>query len=777
MFVPEDSSESSTDYVSKARALVAKMTIEEKALLTSGDGWWNTHAIERLQIPSVCMTDGPHGLRKVEGGGLSTSVPATCFPTASALASSWDTDLIRQVGVALAEESQANNVQILLGPGVNMKRSSLGGRNFEYLSEDPLLAGKMAAAYIQGVQSQGVGTSLKHYAANNQELERMATSSNLDECTLHEIYLPAFEIAVKEAQPWSVMAAYNLVNGVPATENGLLLQKILRTQWGFQGFVVSDWGAVNDHVKGVNAGLNLEMPGSGDYHRSKIIEGIGTGQVSPGVLDQVVESLLAVVLVAKDRHPPGATFDVAQHDALARQAAGESVVLLKNADNLLPLEVGQSKTIAVIGAFSKTPRYQGAGSSQVNPTRVSTAYDELVKLAGNDTEIRYASGYTEEGTTSDQLIDEARQQAAGANVAVVFAGLPDSFESEGFDRASLDMPAGHNELIEAVSAVQPNVAVVLMNGSGVTMPWADKVRVIVEAWLGGQAGGGAIADVLIGKVNPSGKLSESFPARLEDTPPYPDFPARDKEANYREGIFIGYRYYDARKITPLFPFGFGLSYTTFAYSDLRLSAAAIKDTDGVTVELKVKNTGQVAGKEVVQLYIHEQSPKVVRPERELKAFAKVDLRPGEEKTVSFQLARRDFAFYDASSHDWSVNPGKFDILVGASSRDLPLKQTIEVEVTRSGYSRLTRHSLLKEFANHPKGKAFHRQLVEAFGLGNPYEQTEELSTLAPDEAATKRKADMAVTAFLDDMPVYKVCRFSEDRFTEEMLEDILKQVQ
>ena len=399
-----------------------------------------------------------------------------------------------------------------------------------------------------------------------------------------------------------------------------------------------------------------------------------------------------------------------------------------------------------------------------------------MKLAGNDTEIRYASGYTEEGTTSDQLIDEARQQAAGANVAVVFAGLPDSFESEGFDRASLDMPAGHNELIEAVSAVQPNVAVVLMNGSGVTMPWAEKVRAIVEAWLGGQAGGGAIADVLIGKVNPSGKLSETFPARLEDTPPYPDFPARDKEANYREGIFIGYRYYDARKITPLFPFGFGLSYTTFAYSDLRLSAAAIKDTDGITVELKVKNTGQVAGKEVVQLYIHEQSPKVVRPERELKAFAKVDLRPGEEKTVSFQLARRDFAFYDASSHDWSVNPGKFDILVGASSRDLPLKQTMEVEVTRSGYSRLTRHSLLKEFANHPKGKAFHRQLVEAFGLGNPYEQSEELSTLAPDEAATKRKADMAVTAFLDDMPVYKVCRFSENRFTEEMLEDILKQV-
>jgi beta-glucosidase len=658
-----------------------------------------------------------------------------------------------------------------------MKRSSLGGRNFEYFSEDPLLAGKMAAAYIQAVQSQGVGTSLKHYAANNQEFERMAASSNLDERTLREIYLPAFEIAVREAQPWSVMAAYNLVNGVPATENALLLQEILRTQWGFHGFVVSDWGAVNDHVKGVNAGLNLEMPGSGVYHRNKIIEGVGSGKISSAVLNDVVESLLAVVLEARDRHRPGVTFDVAQHDALARRAAGESLVLLKNTGNLLPLDVGKIKTIAVIGAFSKTPRYQGAGSSQVNPTRVSTAYDELVKLLGSDAVIRYASGYIEEGTTTDQLIDEARRQAAGADVAVVFAGLPDSFESEGFDRASLDMPAGHNQLIEAVSAVQPNVAVVLMNGSAVTMPWADKVRAIVEAWLGGQAGGGAIADALTGRVNPSGKLSETFPARLEDTAPYPEFPARSKEANYGEGIFIGYRYYDARKITPLFPFGFGLSYTIFAYSDLRLNASAIKDTDGVTVELKVRNTGQVAGKEVVQLYVHEQSPKVVRPEKELKAFAKVDLRPGEEKTVSFQLARRDFAFYDASSHDWSVNPGKFDILVGASSRDLPLKQTLEVEVAQSGYARLTRHSLLKEFANHPKGKTFHRQLVEAFGLGNPYEQTEELSTLTPEEAAAKTKANMAIKAFLDDMPVYKVCRFSEGRFAEEMLDDILAQVQ
>ena len=750
---------SSIDYLSKAKALVAEMTLEEMALLLSGDGWWHTHSIDRLQIPAISIFDGPHGLRKVEGGGLPTSVPATCFPTASGLASSWDTELIRQVGAALAEECQAHDVQILLGPGINMKRSPLAGRNFEYLSEDPVLAGKMAAAYIQGVQSQGVGTSLKHYAANNQEFERMATSSNLDERTLHELYLSAFEIAVKEAQPWSVMAAYNPVNHVYATENSLLLRDILRTQWGFEGFVVSDWGAVHDGVAGVNAGLSLEMPGSGDYHRNKVIEAVRTGRLSPSRLDEAVVPLLTVILKAKDHHRSGATFDVEQHDGLARLAAAESLVLLKNVGGLLPLDFKQTKTIAVIGAFAKTPRYQGAGSSQVNPTRISTAYDELVKLVDKNTVVRYAAGYTEEGATTEDLIEEAKQQAKAAEVAVVFAGLPNSYECEGFDRPSLEMPAGHNHLIAAVSTAQPNVAVVLMNGSAVTMPWADQVRAIVEAWLGGQAGGGAIADVLTGRINPSGKLSETFPARLEETPAYPDFPARTKEANYGEGIFIGYRYYDARKIVPLFPFGFGLSYTTFAYSDLRIDTSAIKDMESVTVGAKIKNTGRVAGQEVVQLYVHEQNAEPVRPEKELKAFAKIALQAGEERTVSFQLTKRDFAYYDTFRHDWIVNPGKFEIMVGSSSQELPLRQTIEVETNEQDRAQLNRDSLLKEFRNHLKGKTFHPQLVEAFGMGNPDE------------------ADMAVRAFLDDMPVYKVCAFSEGKFTEQMLKEILKQVQ
>jgi beta-glucosidase len=636
-----------------------------------------------------------------------------------------------------------------------MKRSPLGGRNFEYFSEDPVLAGKMAAAYIQGVQSQGVGTSLKHYAANNQEFERMVTSSNLDERTLHEIYLPAFEIAVREAQPWSVMAAYNPVNDVYATENSLLLQEILRKQWGFEGFVVSDWGAVHDGVAGISSGLNLEMPGSGDYLRGKLIEAVRTGRLSAAQLDKAVTPLLAVILKAVELRQLGAAFDVGRHDALARQAAGESLVLLKNDGHLLPIDLEQSKTVAVIGAFAKKPRYQGAGSSQVNPTRISIPYDELVKLAAQKADIRYAAGYTEEGATNEDLIEEARQQAKAADVAVVFAGLPNSYESEGFDRTSMDMPAGHNELIEAVSAVQPNVAVVLMNGSAITMPWVDKVKAILEAWLGGQAGGGAVADALTGRTNPSGKLSETFPARLEDTPPYPVFPGRNRQANYGEGIFIGYRHYDARRLAPLFPFGFGLSYTTFAYSELRASAPLISDGEGLTVEAKVTNTGSVAGQEVVQLYIRERDSKVVRPEKELKAFTKVALQPGESKTVRFQLGSRDFAYFDDSRHDWVVNAGRFEILVGGSSQELPLRKTIEVKTNRQDSVQLTRESLLEEFRNHPKGKAFYHQLAEGFGLGNPDE------------------ADMMVRAFLDDMPVYKVCAFSGGKFTEERLNQIL----
>jgi beta-glucosidase len=761
------------EYHAKARQLVARMELEEKALLLTGDGWWATHRIDRLGIPSISLTDGPHGVRKGQGAGLVTSVPATCFPTASALSCSWDLDLLRQVGVALGKESQAIDVQILLGPGVNMKRSPLGGRNFEYFSEDPVLAGKLAVAYIQGVQSQGVGTSLKHYAVNNQEYERMATSSNLDERTLHEIYLPAFEIAVKEGQPWTVMSAYNLVNGIYASEHRELLRDILRDQWGFTGFVTSDWGGINERVAGLAGGTNLEMPGSGAYNSEKIIAGVQEGRLLPETLDQSVTEVLAVILKVKGEHKENASFDVDEHHALARKAGSESIVLLKNEEDILPLNLEKLNRIAIIGAFAKMPRYQGSGSSQVNPTKVSNAYDELVRLAGGAPKFEYAAGYDFDGNVTEALLEEARQVASRAEVAVVFAGLPDSYESEGFDRESLDMPRGHNQLIEAVSAVQPKVVVVLMNGSAIIMPWADRVKAIVEGWLGGQAGGGAIADVLTGAVNPSGKLSETFPKSIYETPTFPHFPARNRQASYGEGLFIGYRHYDTKQLEPRFPFGFGLSYTTFAYTGIKASATSIRDSDGVTLEVSVKNTGTVPGKEVVQLYVREQSPAVIRPEKELKAFTKVALSSGEEKVVTLQLTKRDFAYYDTDLHHWNVRSGKFDVLVGGSSRDPPLKVTIEVQATEISYPKLTSTSMLKDFQNHPKGQAFYSRLLEATGMEIP-----SLSdALSPQELAEKKKARMAVMAFLNEMVVNKLPAFSKGRFSDAELNGILQQVQ
>jgi beta-glucosidase len=771
---PREGAETPDQFLAKAREVVSQMTLQEKVLLLSGDGWWATHGIERLGVPSICLTDGPHGVRKGQGAGLSESVPATCFPTASALACSWDTDLVRQIGVALGEESQAIDVQILLGPGVNMKRSPLGGRNFEYFSEDPLLAGKLAVAYIQGVQSQGVGTSLKHYAVNNQEFERMATSSNLDERTLNEIYLPAFEIAVKEARPWTVMSAYNLVNGVYASEHRELLEDILRQRWGFTGFVMSDWGGVNDRVAGLSAGTDLEMPGSGDYNAQKITKAVQNSSLPADKLDESVAKVLAVILKTHESRKESASFNVEEHHALARRAGGESIVLLKNEDAVLPLDLARLRKIAIIGAFAKAPRYQGAGSSQVNPTRVSNAYNELVEIAGGDGKFVYSAGYTVEGEATDQLLEEARKAAATADVAIVFAGLPDSYESEGFDRSSLDMPAGHNKLIESVSDVQGNTVVVLMNGSAITMPWAHRVKAVVEGFLGGQAGGGAIADVLTGRINPSGKLAESFPRRLEDTPAYPNFPGRNGQAFYGEGVFIGYRYYDKRNIEPLFPFGYGLSYTTFAYEDIKVSASSIEDSDRLTVQVSLRNTGEVPGKEVVQLYVREQKPAVVRPRKELKAFAKVALAPDEEKTVAFELGKRDFAFYDAALHDWRVGPGNFDLLVGGSSRDLPLRKTITLQTAQVAIPELTRASMLKAFRDHPRGKAFYPRLLEAAGL--KLASKEESRAVSSEEAAAKDKADMAMMAFLDDMPANKLPAFSKGEFAEEELDEILRQV-
>lgn len=758
------------DYHSRAKELVDKMTLEEKASLTSGRDFWTTKPIERLGVPSIFMTDGPHGLRKANGADITNSVPATCFPTASALASTWNPDLISEVGAALGDECQANDVQILLGPGVNMKRSPLGGRNFEYFSEDPLLAGRMATAFIRGVQSRGVGVSMKHFAANNQEYERMANDSVIDERTLHEIYLPAFKLAVQEAQPWTLMCSYNQVNGVPASQNGLLLNDILRKRWRFNGFVMSDWGAVCDRVAGIKAGLNLEMPSSQGRTDAELVAAVRAGTLDVARLDEVVTDLLAVILRAYDGRQPGSTYDVAKHHALARRVDGESIVLLKNTGGILPLDLAKTRRIAVLGGFAQTPRYQGAGSSQVRPTQVATAFDELKKLADSGVEITYARGYSAEGSTDDASIAEAVRLATAADVALVFAGLPDTYESEGFDRTSLGLPEGHNRLVAAVVAAQPRSVVVLLNGAAVAMPWIDHVPAVVEAWLGGQAGGGALADVLTGRVNPSGKLSETFPVRLEDTPAFLNFPGLDGVTRYGEGVFIGYRYYDTKKIAPLFPFGHGLSYTTFAYTGITTEATSFDDSVGTRVHVTVKNTGPRAGQEVVQLYVREGASRVIRPDKELRAFAKVALAPGEERTVTFALGRPDFAYWDTRIHDWTVQTGRFEVLAGGSSRDLPLRLMLDVRAAHVVYPLLTRNSLVKAFTEQSQAKPVYDEILNmalvAFGQGGEEKGTAE-------QIASQRKVRAMFTAFIREMPVWKIMGFSGGTFTEEKMTEFI----
>jgi len=666
--------------MSNRSVLISNMTIQEKAALCSGQDFWHTKAIERLDIPSVMVADGPHGLRKVVGDSqqvdLQKSHPATCFPTASALAATWNRDLITQVGAALAEECRAEKVGVILGPGANIKRSPLCGRNFEYFSEDPYLSGEMAKCHITGVQSQGIGTSLKHFAANNQEYRRMTIDAVVDERALREIYLAGFEIAVREAQPWTVMGAYNRLNGTYCCEHPLLLQTILKEEWGHHGLTVTDWGAMNEPVDALIAGLELEMPGSNNGNQQRIVAAVQNGTLDEAVLDQAVERILKMVFQAHETLSEEFVFDPEVHHALARQVAGEGAVLLKNDAALLPLE--PTLKVALLGAFAKTPRYQGAGSSLVNPSRMDTLYSEMVNIAGESC-ITYAPGYHLKGDQPDHsLIQEAVETAAQADMVVISAGLPESFEIEGLDRQHLKLPDSHNQLIEAISAIHDKVVVVLSNGSPVEMPWAGQVQAVLEGYLGGQAGAGGIADLLYGIVNPSGKLAETFPVRLEDTPCHHYFPGGPKTVEYRESLYVGYRFYNTVDKEVLFPFGHGLSYTTFAYRDLTLSLSQISDQETVTARFKVKNTGAVEGKEIVQLYISPQESKVFRPKQELKGFEKITLLPGQEKEVEISLDRRAFAFYNTAIHDWHIESGLYQIQVGASSRDIRLTSTLQI---------------------------------------------------------------------------------------------------
>ncbi|WP_304458231.1 glycoside hydrolase family 3 C-terminal domain-containing protein [Alicyclobacillus sendaiensis] len=660
------------------RYLVPHLTLEEKASLCSGLNFWQTKPVERLGIPSLCMTDGPHGVRlQRPGGSFTDSEPATCFPTAAALANSWDPALVEQVGQALGDECRALGVHVLLGPGANIKRSPLCGRNFEYFSEDPLLSSEMAAAHIRGVQSRGVGACLKHFAANNQEYRRMTTSAEVDERTLREIYLASFEGAVKGGRPCTVMCAYNRLNGTYCSEHPWLLTEVLRREWGFDGVVVSDWGAVNDRVQGLAAGLDLEMPGGPYAQDSEIVQAVRDGRLDEAVLDAAVERLLA--LIDRAYRPQGHPVDLDAHHRLARQVAAESMVLLKNDGPVLPIAPG--RRVAVLGAFAVSPRYQGGGSSHVNPARLDEPLAEMRRAFGDDF-VLYAPGYAlDDDAPRPELIDEAVRAAAQADVAVVFAGLPESWESEGYDRAHMRMPDAHVALIEAVASAQPHTVVVLSNGAPVEMPWIHRVPAVIEAYLAGQAFGGAIADVLSGAVNPSGKLAETFPLRLEHNPSHPFFPGEGDRSEYREGIFVGYRYYDAKEMDVLFPFGHGLSYTAFKYEAIRVSREQIRDDEVLTVQVDVRNAGQRPGKEVVQLYVEPTSSRIMRPRRELRAFAKVALAPGEVQTVEFQLGKRAFAHYDVDAGDFIAESGRYEIRVGSSSRDLRLAATVEVVST------------------------------------------------------------------------------------------------
>ena len=696
------------------KQLTEQMTLEEKASLCSGQDFWFLKGIKRLGIPSIMVTDGPHGLRKQSGAadhvGLNQSVPATCFPTASALAATWNRDLIYQVGAALGEECRQEKVGVILGPGLNIKRSPLCGRNFEYFSEDPYLAGEIASSHINGVQSQGVGTSMKHYAANNQEHRRMTIDVIVDERALREIYLAGYEIAVKKAQPWTVMCSYNRINGVYACENQYLMNEILKEEWGHQGLVVTDWGAMNERVPALKAGVDLEMPGPSPENDARILAAVRSGELDEAVLDQAVERILTMVFKAQAGLAQDFSYDAAAHHALARRAASEGAVLLKNDGQLLPLQPGVR--IALIGRFARHPRYQGAGSSLMNPSRLDNLYDELATLVG-ETNIVYAAGYTEKGDIVDEtLIQEALAAARETGVVVVCAGLTDLHEVEGVDRAHMKLPAGHDALIQRVAEAHKNVVVVLSNGSPVEMPWIAEVPAVLEGYLGGQAGAGALADILTGRVNPSGKLAETFPLKLQDTPAQP-FPGSPSTVEYRESLYVGYRFYDTADLEVLFPFGHGLSYTNFSYDDLQLEP----DGETILVKFKIKNTGAVVGKQIAQVYVRDLQSTVFRPEKELKGFAKVELPPGEETAVQISLDRRAFAFYDAGSKDWVVEAGEFEIQVGASSRDIRLVDTICLSTTIGTVSQVDATTLAAYFKPSREGR-WSQEDFEAL-LGHP----------------------------------------------------------
>ncbi len=750
----------------KIRDIISQLTLEEKAALCSGRDFWHTKKNERLGIPEIMVSDGPHGLRKQDQKednlGVNDSIKAVCFPTACALAASFDRDLVETVGKALGEECQAENVAVILGPGTNIKRSPLCGRNFEYFSEDPYLATNIAAAHIKGVQSQGVGTSLKHFCANNREFRRNSYDSRIDERAFREIYLASFEGAVKMGQPWTVMCSYNRINGDQASENKRILTDILRDEWGFEGLVVSDWGAVKDRAKCIQAGLDLEMPGNGGANDKVIVEAVQNGTLAEEDVDRCVYRILELIYKGIDNHDDSYVWDKEKHHGLSKAVATECMVLLKNDDNVLPL--ADSDYIEIIGGFAKKPRFQGGGSSHINCTKTDSM---LYAMQGNS-HVKYEPGFSADDDAYDKvLFDSAVKTAKTVDKVVIFAGLPESYEFEGGDRQHMSLPKVQNDLIDAVCKVCNKVIVVLHNGAPVEMPWIDKVQGVLEAYLAGQGSGAAVKDILYGTVNPSGRLAETFPLRLCDTPSYLDFALDSDVINYREGIFVGYRYYTTKQMPVLFPFGYGLSYTKFSYGNLKQSTTEMTDDSTMEVSVNVINEGSLTGKEVVQLYISKPETKIPRPIRELKGFDKIEVKPGQRRNVTFTLDKRSFAYYDTELGDWYTEPGEYLIQFCKNANEVILETRVTVNPANPKPVVFTENSLYKDVLCHPKAAA----ILYPYVMGEkPNADTE------VNEVAAEAFTEVANKMMYNDSPLRNLVTFGDGSFTRTDLMNLIERL-
>lgn len=736
------------------KKIVKEMSLEEKALMCSGANWFETKSVERLDVPKMQMFDGPNGLRKNSGesekdclGGYK-AVQSTCFPTGSAMAASWDKELLYKIGAYMGEECQSEHVPLLLGPAINMKRSPLCGRNFEYLTEDPYLCGKLAAAIVNGIHSQGIGACLKHFAANNQEEKRLSVNNIIDERALREIYLAGFEIAVKESHPETIMCAYNQINGKHCSKNEHLLTEILRDDWGYDGFVMTDWGAMKDRVDSLKAGLELEMPYSGGENDRNIVKAVQDGELDEAVVDQAAERILNVVYKLMDAQKRGVAYDAKEHHQFAREAAADCMVLLKNEDSILPLN--KDVKICLLGEFAEKTRYQGGGSSHVTTYAQDTILSELRKKTNN---VSYAKGYELDGKDNEELLKEAADIASKSDVAIIIAGLPDSFETESLDRKNMEIPQNHIRLIQEVSKVTSNVIVVLLNGAPITIDWEPSVKGILEGYLGGQAAAGAICDLLMGDVNPSGKLAETFPIKLEDTSAYLNYGLGGYQVNYNEGIYIGYRYYDKKKMEVRYPFGYGLSYTSFEYSNLSISKPEILDTDSLVVSVDITNTGDRFGKEVVQIYVAPEDT-TDRPVRELKGFEKVALNAGESRKVEFMLDRRSFAYFSTEKNDWFVKSGKYQIQAGSSSRDIRESTVVNIISSDRIERKIQEEITLDEIWKDERTHGLLREMLEKY---------------APDVLKDEKKAGI-----FDNMPLRQAYLFSRGNMPYAVLEQYIE---